>query len=68
MINILQIIVSVLLIGAIIIQDRSSGVSGILGGQGATPYETRRGLEKIIFYITIVLAIALGALSIINLA
>jgi len=65
--DLLQIIVSVLLIGTIIIQDRSSGISGIFGGQGATPYQTRRGLEKAIFYITIVLAVALGILSIINL-
>ncbi len=67
MILALQIIVSVILIALIIIQERASGISGVFGGQGATPYQTRRGLEKSIFSATIVFAVIFAALAIANL-
>lgn len=67
LINILQIIVSIVLIALIIIQERSSGLSGVLGGQGSTSYSTRRGLEKVVFFLTIFFAVMFAALSIINL-
>lgn len=66
--SILQIVVSILLIILILLQERSSGLSGILGGGGeGSFYHTRRGLEKFIFWSTVVLAIALGTLALINL-
>jgi len=61
-VSIAQIIVSVLLIITILLQERSSGLSGVFGGSGEF-YHTRRGLEKIIFWGTIVLVIAFAALS-----
>jgi preprotein translocase subunit SecG len=67
MLDILQIIISILLIAAILIQERGGGISGIFGGREFAPYQTRRGLEKVVFYITIFLAILLGILSILNL-
>ena len=54
-IYILQIVVSVLLIGAILIQSRGSGLGVAFGGSNAV-YRTKRGAEKIIFRSTIVLA------------
>ncbi|MCL4399828.1 preprotein translocase subunit SecG [Patescibacteria group bacterium] len=67
MILILQIIVSIILIVLVIIQERASGISGVFGGQGATPYQTRRGLEKSVFYLTIVFAAIFAGLAIANL-
>ncbi|MCL4391874.1 preprotein translocase subunit SecG [Patescibacteria group bacterium] len=67
MILALQIAVSIILIILVIIQERASGISGVFGGQGATPYQTRRGLEKTIFYATIVFAVIFAALAIANL-
>jgi len=61
-ISIAQIVVSILLIIAILLQERSSGLSGVFGGSGEF-YHTRRGLERIIFWSTIVLVIAFAALS-----
>ena len=61
-ISIIQIIVSILLIIVILLQERSSGLSGVFGGNSEF-YHTRRGLEKIIFWSTIVLVIAFAALS-----
>jgi protein translocase SecG subunit len=65
-IPILQIIVTVALVALILLQERSSGLSGIFGGEGSV-YQTRRGLEKGIFIGTIVLACAFVALAVINL-
>ncbi len=62
-ISILQIIISVVLIALILLQERGSGLSGVFGGSGEGFYQTRRGLEKIIFIATIVLIIFLAGLS-----
>lgn len=67
MLLIAQIVVSVILIGLILLQERSSGLSGVFGGQGATPYQTRRGLEKAIYWGTIVAAALFALLAILNL-
>lgn len=66
LLNILQIIVSIILIALILIQERSSGFSGVFGLQGSAPYSTKRGLEKIIFYLTIFFAVLFAVLSILN--
>ena len=68
MIAAIQIILAVAIIGLILLQERSSGMSGLLGGEGIGFYQARRGAEKIIFYATIILiilfvAVALYALS-----
>lgn len=54
--SIIQIIISALLIGAILLQARGSGLSSVFGGE-STFYHTRRGMERIIFWATIILAI-----------
>jgi len=54
---IIQIIVSVALIAAVLLQVKGSALGGIFGGQGAV-YTSRRGVEKTIFNITIGLAAA----------
>jgi len=62
-ISILQAILAIVLIALIIVQERGGGTSGLFGGGGDTVYQTRRGVEKIIFYATIVVAIAFVALA-----
>lgn len=52
----LQIIISILLIIAIILQQRGAGLSGVFGGGGQS-YYVRRGFEKILFVSTIILAV-----------
>jgi len=63
----LQAIVAILIIILILLQERSSGLSGILGGSESSAYQTRRGLEKIIFYGTVVLIIIFIGLALLNL-
>lgn len=68
MLAIAQIIVSVFLIIAILLQERSSGLSGILGGSGEGGfYQARRGLERIIFWGTVILAAIFAGLALADL-
>jgi len=60
--NIIQIIVSVLLIIAILLQQRGSALSSTFGGEG-NAYQTKRGFEKVLFYGTIVLSFLFLAVS-----
>lgn len=63
-IAVIQIILSVVIITLILLQERSSGMSGLLGGSGEGYYQARRGMEKLIFYSTIVLAVVFVALAV----
>ena len=54
-ITIIQIVSAVLLIVAILLQQRGTGLSAAFGGEGNV-YRTKRGLEKILFWATIFLA------------
>ena len=66
MITILQLVLAVLLIAAILLQQRGTGLSGAFGGEGSV-YSTRRGIEKILFSGTIVVAILFFGISILRL-
>jgi len=52
------------LIALILLQERSSGLSGIFGGEGGGFYQTRRGMERWLFIATIVLGIVFVASAI----
>jgi len=58
--QVILIIISVALVAAIILQSKGSGIGSLLGGSdtslGIT--KTRRGVEKTLFQITIVLSAA----------
>lgn len=66
MMMILQIIVSILLMVAIVVQHRASGLSATFGGSGATNFVQRRGAEKVIYVATIWLSVAFFGLSILQ--
>lgn len=65
--KITQIIVSIILIVLILLQQRGSGLSSVFGGGEMSSYQTKRGLEKIIFYLTIFFAVLFLGLSVLNL-
>ncbi len=47
-----------MLIITILLQQTGAGLGGALGGgDGATNYSTRRGFEKFLFYLTIIIAV-----------
>lgn len=60
-----QVIISVLLIAAILLQGRGVGLGAAFGG-GGDFYRTKRGLEKTIFIVTVILAIFFLTLGVIN--
>lgn len=54
----LQIILSVILVTAILLQQTAAGLGGALGGDDSASFRhTRRGFEKFLFYLTIVCGI-----------
>ena len=61
-----QIFVSLLLIIAILLQTPGGGI-GSLFGSGGEFYRSKRGMEKIVFYLTIGLAVLFLISSILNL-
>ena len=54
--SIAQIVLSVALIMTILIQVQGGGLGGIFG-QADTVYRTKRGMEKTLFQLTIVLVV-----------
>lgn len=64
---ILQIALSVLLIAAILLQQRGSGLGSAFGGEGNV-FRTKRGVEKGLYYLTIVLAVLFFVTAIVNVA
>ncbi len=67
--SIIQIIISIIIIVLVLLQERSSGLSGIFGGSdgGGGAYQTRRGMEKVVFIATIVFAVIFCGLAIFRL-
>jgi preprotein translocase subunit SecG len=65
-VQIIQIIISIALIAIILAQAKGQGgLGGIFGGD-STVYRTRRGVEKTLFNVTIGLAVAFFAVSIVS--
>ncbi len=63
--NIVQIIVSVALIVSILFQIRGGGIGGIFG-QADTVFRTKRGIERWLFFGTIILVVIFIVLSMIS--
>jgi preprotein translocase subunit SecG len=51
-----QLIISILLIGAVLLQNKGSGLSSAFGGSGEA-FHTQRGLEKFLSTVTVVLGV-----------
>lgn len=62
---IIQIALSVLLMAAILLQQRGSGLGAAFGGDGNV-FRTKRGMEKGLHYLTIVLATLFFVTAILN--
>lgn len=66
----IQIVLSVLLVAAILIQRTGSQVGGAFGGSDnfSSAFHTRRGAEKGLFIATIIIAILFAISALANLA
>ncbi|OGD65539.1 preprotein translocase subunit SecG [Candidatus Berkelbacteria bacterium RIFOXYA2_FULL_43_10] len=54
--KIIQIILAVLLIASVLLQQRGSGLGLAFGGEGNV-YRSKRGLEKLLHFATIIIAV-----------
>ena len=63
--DIIQIITAILLIVAILMQSRGTGLGAAFGGSDNI-YRTKRGLEKSLFAFTVVLAVVFLSIAVIN--
>lgn len=63
--EIIEITIALVLIALILMQERGGSSSGLFGGGGGgdTSYQTRRGAENIVFWATIVAAVAFVGLA-----
>ena len=64
--NVAQIVLSVFLVLAILLQIQGGGLGGIFG-QADTVFRTRRGVERTLFRLTIILVVLFITISIITL-
>lgn len=63
----LQIVLSIILVAAILLQQSGAGVGGAMGGSDDSIHYTRRGMEKILFYISIIAATLFAGSALITL-
>lgn len=60
------IITSIALIVSIVLQNKGVGLGGLTGQDAGGVYSARRGIEKLLFNVTIVLAVVFVALVLIT--
>ena len=62
--NLAQMLISIVLIVVVLLQTRGTDVGAAFGGGGGgSSFRTRRGLEKTLFQLTIILAIIFVGIS-----
>jgi preprotein translocase subunit SecG len=62
--DIALIITSVALIVSVILQSKGAGLGGLTGADTGGVYTARRGIERTLFWVTIVLSVIFFALAI----
>jgi preprotein translocase subunit SecG len=62
-----MVVVSIALIALVVLQSRSAGLGGLGGGDfGGTGYHVKRGVERLLFQITIGLSVVFFLLSVLT--
>lgn len=64
--DIAMIIISIALIASVILQSKGAGLGGLPGSDSGGYYSARRGIEKTLFRITIVLSVIFMVLAVIT--
>jgi preprotein translocase subunit SecG len=64
--DIALIIISVTLIVSVILQNKGVGLGGLTGNDTGGVFSARRGIEKTLFWITIVLSIIFVVLTLVT--
>jgi preprotein translocase subunit SecG len=63
----IQVVISILLIGAILLQQRGAGMGGAFGDSSQGTYYKRRGAELFLFRASIVLSILFALTALLQL-
>lgn len=63
--NIIQLVLAVFLIVIVMLQQRGAGLGATFGGSSAV-YNTKRGIDKVLFQVTIVTSILFFGLSLLR--
>lgn len=64
-VSVIQIILSIILILVILLQQKGSGLGAAFGGGGSV-YSTKRGIDLVLYKVTIVLAILFFGVSLLR--
>ncbi|MDZ7844840.1 MAG: preprotein translocase subunit SecG [Anaerolineales bacterium] len=59
-----MIIVSIALIASVILQSKGAGLGGLTGSDMGGVFSARRGIEKVLFRVTIALSVVFFSLAI----
>lgn len=62
--DIALIITSIALIASVVLQSKGAGLGGFTGGDMGSVFTARRGIEKVLFRLTIVLSVIFFLLAI----
>jgi preprotein translocase subunit SecG len=62
--DIALIIVAAGLILSVILQSKGAGLGGLTGADASSVFTARRGIERVLFWVTIILSILFFALAI----
>jgi preprotein translocase subunit SecG len=62
--DIAMIITSIALIVSVILQSKGAGLGGLTGGDSGSIFTARRGIEKTLFRITIILSVIFFILAV----
>jgi len=65
--HIALIITSIALIASVILQSKGAGLGGLTGADTGSVFTARRGIEKTLFYVTIVLSVLFFGLALLEL-
>jgi len=64
--NVALIITSIALIASVILQSKGAGLGGLTGGDAGGIFTARRGIEKVLFRITIGLSVLFFVLALLT--
>ncbi len=65
-VDISLVIVSAALIASVILQSKGAGLGGLTGADTGGIFTARRGVEKTLFYVTILLSVIFFILAILS--
>lgn len=66
LLNIAIIVISVALIASVMLQNKGIGPGGLTGGDSGGVYTQRRGIDKVLYYVTLCLSIVFVILALIS--